>query len=269
MEIRFGDWSFEVENIDKHKVAYSRLTSEQLHSFEVKLYVDNERMNAFEDVFDEYRAGEVYISDRELNLDNCRFHAKEKGHYSNISTDYTTFLISFEECSTKSITEIEFESLRLKPYKISQEFSRNAIIIKAKVVVTKEQFEKIRQLEYGDTDYFSVIRAGIDEAPLMMRFGRNLWSEENDIIKMFLVFVEKEYDQTQEKYHGFSEPELPIAIKQIKQLRAMNERLMKVLVANNVITEEQKKEIEEKLTINELKQDHYLYNQVKDVDEWC
>lgn len=268
MEIRFGDWSFEVENIDKHKVAYSRLTSEQLHSFEAKLYVDNERMKAFEDIFDEYKAGEVYISDRELNLDNCRFHAKEKGHYSNNSTDYTTFLISLEECSTKSITEIEFEGLHIEPYKISQEISQNAIIIDAQVVVTKEEFKKIRQLKYGDTDYFPVIRAGIDETPLMMRFGRNLWSEENDIIKMSLVFVEKEYDQTQEKYHGLAEPQLSNAIKQIKQLRAMNKRLMKVLVANNIITETQKNEIQEELTISELKREHYLYDQVKDIDEW-
>lgn len=268
MEIRFGDWNFEVESIEEHKVAYSRLTSEQLHSFEAKLYVDNERKKAFEDIFDEYKAGEVYISDKELNLDNCRFNAKEERHYLNNSMDYTIFLISFDECSTKSVTEIVFEGLRLEPYKILQEISQNAIIIDAKVVVTKEQFEKIRQLKYGDTYYFSVIRVGIDETPLVMRFGRNLWSKENDNIKMSLVFVEKEYDQTQENYHGFAEPQLSNAINQIKQLRAMNKRLMKVLVANNIFTEEQKNEIEEELTINELRQEHYIYDQVSDIDEW-
>ena len=39
MEIRFGDWTFEINKVDKSEVSYSRLTLEQLHLFEVKLNV--------------------------------------------------------------------------------------------------------------------------------------------------------------------------------------------------------------------------------------
>lgn len=70
---------------------------------------------------------------------------------------------------------------------------------------------------------------------------------------MALVLVEKEYDNTSDNYHGFSEPELSIAIKQIKQLRAINVRLLDILKENNLISKEQKEAIETELTKEELK----------------
>ena len=71
-----------------------------------------------------------------------------------------------------------------------------------------------------------------------------------------------------DNYHGFSEPELSIAIKQIKQLRAINARLLDILNQNNLISKEQKKAIETELTKEELKKESYIYSQVDDIDEW-
>ena len=116
--------------------------------------------------------------------------------------------------------------------------------------------------------YFNVKRLGVDDGSLQMRFGRNLWSEKDGNIKMALVLVEKEYDNTSDNYHGFSEPELSIAIKQIKQLRAINVRLLDILKENNLISKEQKEAIETELTKEELKKESYIYNQVDDIDEW-
>lgn len=65
-----------------------------------------------------------------------------------------------------------------------------------------------------------------------------------------------------------SEPELSIAIKQIKQLRAINVRLLDILNENNLISKEQKEAIETELTKEELKKESYIYSQVDDIDEW-
>ena len=156
----------------------------------------------------------------------------------------------------------------LKPYEISQEISKNAVIINAKVNVDSEQFNIINKLNIREERYFNVKRVGIDDTLLQMRFGRNLWSEKDGNIKMALVLVEKEYDNTDDNYHGFSEPELSIAIKQIKQLRAINARLLDILNQNNLISKEQKKAIETELTKEELKKESYIYSQVDDIDEW-
>lgn len=131
-----------------------------------------------------------------------------------------------------------------------------------------EQFNIINKLNIREERYFNVKRFGIDDGSLQMRFGRNLWSEKDGNIKMALVLVEKEYDNTDDNYHGFSEPELSIAIKQIKQLRAINARLLDILNQNNLISKEQKKAIETELTKEELKKESYIYSQVDDIDEW-
>lgn len=269
MEIRFGDWTFEINKVDKSEVSYSRLTLEQLHLFEVKLNVENDEVNKFERLFEEYKAGEVLISDEKFSLTNCKFNAKIK--YSSTSSihDYKSYGISLEECCSKSIAGIEFEGQRFEAYEISQEISKNAVVINAKVIITPEQFKMINQLRYGsDEKYFPVIRLGISDTPLQMRFGRNLWSEKDGMIKMALVLVEEEYDKNEDRFHGMAEPELSIAIKQIKQLKAVNSRLLNMLKANNLITQEQKSSIEQELTMEELKQEHYLFDRVSDVDEW-
>lgn len=268
MEIRFGEWSFEVEKIDKHKLIFSRLTLENLHSFEAKLKVENSLIERFDNMFEEYKDGDVYISDENLQLDNCKFKARGKGYSSSNNWNFRTYFIEFEECCKKTITDLEIEGKHLETYNISQEISNKAIVINAKAVVTKEQFEEINQLKCENEKYFSVIRTGIDDVPLRMRFGRNLWSEKDGIIKLSLVLVEEEYDKEKEPFHGFAEPELSIAIRKIKQLESINERLMNVLLNNKLITQEEKNEIEKKLTIEELKKKHYLYDKVEDVDKW-
>lgn len=269
MEIRFGDWTFDVEKIDKSEMSYSRLTLEQLHFFEVRLNVDNDEVNEFERLFEEYKAGEVLISDEELELTNCKFNAKIKYSSTSSVQAYKSYVIRFEECCSRVISGIEFEEQRFEAYEISQEISKNAVVIYAKVIVTPAQFKMINRLRYcSDVKYFPVIRLGISDTPLQMRFGRNLWSEKDGIIKMSLVFVEEEYDKNEKHLHGMAEPELSITIKQIKQLKAVNARLLEVLKTNKLISDEQKVSIEKELTLEELKQDHYLFDRVNDVDEW-
>ena len=208
------------------------------------------------------------IIDQDPEIDNHRFKGKICSRSSSNRVDYNTFIIELEECSNKSIDKIEIEGMCLKPYEISQEISKNAVIINAKVNVDSEQFNIINKLNIREERYFNVKRLGIDDGSLQMRFGRNLWSEKDGNIKMALVLVEKEYDNTDDNYHGFSEPELSIAIKQIKQLRAINVRLLDILNENNLISKEQKEAIETELTKEELKKESYIYSQVDDIDEW-
>lgn len=268
MEIQFGNLIYNTDTIDNHKVSYSRLTLEQLHSFDAKLLVDNDDVEEFKELFEEYKDGGILISDQEYEMDHSRFTAKIFSSSTSSAVDYKSYMIHYEECSTKKITKLEFGGQQFEPYEVSQEISHNAVVINAKVIVTSEQFEMIDQLAHSEERYFPLLRSEIDEVPIKMRFGRNLWSKKDDIIKMALVLVEKEYDNSEKHYHGFSEPELSIAIKQIKQLRAVNSRLLEVLNSNNLITSEQKEAIENELTQEELKKEHYLYDQVPDIDEW-
>lgn len=268
MRIQLHGYSYGIENVEKHNISVSRLTNEKLHFIEIRLNIDNDEVQNFKKLFNECNNGDLVIIDQDPEIDNHRFKGKICSSSSSNRVDYNTFIIELEECSNKSIDKIEIEGMCLKPYEISQEISKNAVIINAKVNVDSEQFNIINKLNIREERYFNVKRLGIDDGSLQMRFGRNLWSEKDGNIKMALVLVEKEYDNTDDNYHGFSEPELSIAIKQIKQLRAINVRLLDILNENNLISKEQKEAIEMELTKEELKKESYIYSQVDDIDEW-
>lgn len=269
MRVQLGEWIFNIENIENHKISYSRLSAENLHFFDANLVVNNEKVSEFENRFNEYKDGEILISDSKLDLENSKFDALIRSTSTSNMLDYKTYTINFSECSSKKLVGVKFENIEIQPYEISQEISKGAVIINIKTFVTEDQFKKINELSIQESNYFPVKRIGIDDTLIQMRFGRNLWSKTNNAIKMALILVEDKYDQEdKEKFHGMAEPELSIAIKQIKQLRTDNTRLLDLLLKKEVITIEEKTTIEKELTIDELQKQHYLYNQVKDIDEW-
>lgn len=268
MRIQFGNWIFNVKDVNDDRTLYSRLTGETIHSFEVELAIDNEKVEAFDTIFEEYRTGDVLVSSENLKIENGKFDATIKSTSTSNLVDYKTYVIGLKECCSKNITGVEFKGIRIQPYSITQELSNNAIIINLKTSITQEQLKKINELQVEREKYFEVKRLGIDDSPLLMRFGRNLWSKKDDELKMALVLVEKEYDKEQENFHGLAEPQLSIAIKQIEQLKAVNMRLLSLLLDKQVISTDEKFSIEEELTLDERKQQSYLYDQVNDIDDW-
>lgn len=268
MEIRFGDWIFEADGVEEHRISFSRLTLEQLHFFDIKIDVDNDETEKFEQVLEEYKDGDVIISDEAYAIVQKNFRATIKGYSINSISNCKSYSIGLSECSAKTLKGIIFQGQSFEQCEISQEVSNNAIIINAKIVVTSFQFKLINQLKSSDLKYFPVIRIGIDQEPLQMRFGRTLWSEKNGTIRMSLILVEEEYDKEEDKFHGFAEPELSNAIKQIEQLKVQNMRLLNILQEKNLITKEQREEIGKEVTIEERKKEYYQYERVNDIDEW-
>lgn len=269
MKIRIGEWVFDIENYNENGVVYSKLTEEKLYSFTIVLNVDNMNCDEFEDVFEAYKNGNIIVSEPKFDINEKKYSARiQCSSTSNIS-HYKNYTIELNECESKTISGIEFEGITFKPYEISQEISQDAVIIDAKVIVTSKQFCLINKLKYECEEiYFPVKRIGISDTPMQMRFGRNLWSKTDDTIKMSLILVEEAYDEDNEKFWKSAEPELSIAIKQLQQLKAVNTRLLGVLVDNNLITEEQKTSIQKELSVEELRKEQYLFDYVKDVDDW-
>ncbi len=268
MKIEFGDWIIDVSIEEECEAIFSRLTSEQLSIFKVSFDIENSSIKAFEAEFKEYKQGEILVSDENLGLEKQRFSAKvDSSTTSSIST-YKTYHISLTECSDRHLSGVMLGEMTFEVDNITQEISQKAIVIQLKSVVTQEQFKKINQLAYGRNIYFPVVRLGISDSPLQMRFGRNVWSEKDGIIKMSLVLVEDVYDKEEDSFHGYSEPELSNAIRQIICLRAINERLLGVLSENNLISNEQKNSIERELSDDEANVERYLFERVRDVEKW-
>ena len=269
MRVTFGEWTFDSQEYEQTKMSCSKLTDEQLHTLSVKLDVDEEKIEKLDQAMAIYQNGGVLVEAADLEIYGREFSAKVKRTMTSSKSRYKSYVLELNECTVKKITGLEFGGMIFEPYEISQHISNQAVVISAKMLVTPEQFVKINEIKYCQADkYFSVVRKGISETPLQMRFGRNLWSDSDGMYKMAIVLVEQEYDKCDDKLQGFSEPELSIVINQVKQLRATNKFLLDILEQNQLISHQQKITLQTQLSAEELRQQQYLYDYVKDIDHW-
>lgn len=93
----------------------------------------------------------------------------------------------------------------------------------------------------GDNKYFDVIRPEIDNAPLIMRFGRKLWSEHDGYIKRNLVLVEKGYDNAS-AFSGLSmltqnDCSVDNLVLEMSKYIAYSKALENLLLKKGIITE--------------------------------
>ncbi len=76
---------------------------------------------------------------------------------------------------------------------------KDAIVVTARFVISPEKQDDIFLLS-KDNPYFSVVRLGISEEPLMMRLGVCIWSQaEEGTVKQELILVQDVYDDNHKK----------------------------------------------------------------------
>ena len=269
MIIKIGQWKTEVDSYGEKNIVYSKLTNENLHLFIVNLLIKPIDEAPFEKAFDDYKNGAIEIWETDYNFVGQKFSGTVIKTITNSMSEEKEYVIELQEISNKVITELRFESLVLKPYNVKQELSEEAIIIEAKVVLDKKDMDEINQLRCDmERQYFSVVRGGVSDEPIRMRFGRNLWSQNNGKYKMMMTLVEEIYDKKKDDLHGFCEPELGIAMRKIIELYEINNRLLSMLTENALISDDQKNKVLKAMDKMEINKGLYVFDCVKNIDEW-
>src|SRR5439155_19054522 len=80
------------------------------------------------------------------------------------------------------------------PYAYREQMDGDAVVIHARFRLQGEQADALRGLIVGEERYLPVVRKGITDEPMMMRFGRTIWSEKDGNVSQEVVLVEKSYD---------------------------------------------------------------------------
>lgn len=163
--------------------------------------------------------------------------------------------------------ELKLESLELgdvvlKPYKFEEEVQNGLLRIEARVEINPSTREKLSEL----AQYFPVVRRGISDEPLSMRFGQPLWSAtSSENTKHRYVLVEERYDAT--AHQGFLEPQFGNIRDSLVIAKAQLAKLLEVLEAKGALSTEEITSILE-VPESELHTQHRLINCVDDIDEW-
>ncbi|MBX7174389.1 MAG: hypothetical protein K1X72_25680 [Pyrinomonadaceae bacterium] len=235
----------------------SEHTNKSLRWMEVSFQVSGS------DVFNEIRKNKII---KTISEDGEEFNwkVKELSHsYTQGKSDYQ-LLWDLSEIESLTLEKLLIGNLELKPYYYNEEFKNNCLFITALVKLTTDEFEKLKSIYFGDI-YFPVIRQGINEEPKDMRFGKCIWSKNEEIVKFKIYLVDKNLDNEDESKLGLFEPEL----SNLKNMLVVNMEklgnLLKVLEKKNLLTSEEIEQIKE-ISDEDYNVRFLHFSQVVDID---
>jgi hypothetical protein len=104
--------------------------------------------------------------------------------------------LEIEEVEELNLDYLVLGDLTIEPHAYEERFYMDHLTIDAKALLTEDQDVALRPLLEG-RDYFQVVRYGINEQPIEMRFGMCYWSKHDEGIKHQLHLVAEEAEGTQ------------------------------------------------------------------------
>lgn len=185
--------------------------------------------------------------------------------YADRSPRSTHHRWQVQESEKLQIAELQVGGLVLHPYRYSERFDNNALVIRARVRFAEAEVEALRALIVGGELYIRVVRHGISEEPRIMRFGRTLWSEQGGVVNHDLVLVDKSYDD--QNRPALFEPENSNVHRAVASLLGRVEDLGDLLVSKGVLTDLERRSWQEGADARAGRRELNLWR-VTDLDAW-
>jgi hypothetical protein len=206
------------------------------------------------------------ISSHETPIDPRQQWIVKRGNYS-IRGDQYQYQVTLREVETFEIESLVINGFDLQPTRYKEEPSKEIMHIKAVVIVPDDTRDELRRL-IREGDYFPVIRRGINDNPIEMRFGMCGWSEHPEGTKYSLILVDRRYDEVSD-----DDRKLHITSVQAEQRHSalayrieLVEELIGLLIGKGVLGVEEVEEAREKARERIWEREH-KWLQVIDVDE--
>lgn len=199
------------------------------------------------------------------NSEEGMWQVKEVSQSYTYGQPHHDFVWEFKEMEVLKIETLKLANLEVKPYLYEEEIKNGCLYVTALVKLMPAEFEDLLAVYFGDT-YFLVIRQGINAEPIEMRFGKVIWSKDEDTIKFKIYLVDKKHDDT-DLHLGLFQPEL----SNIKALLANNAEVMfsllKMLEEKDILDSQ---EVEKMLDVdaNILNVRDLDFFRVEDIDKY-
>lgn len=213
--------------------------------------------------------------------DGARWLVGSHSH-SNVHGGAWHFTVPLIDVDVVQAERLEFGGMSFEPqfYREDAESDDDPLVITAELHPSSEQEdERLEQLirdqfALADVDefgYFSLVRHGVTEAPLQVRFGRCLWTKPDGpgaAREHLVVFVSEEGD-SERKQRGvnFDEPRSGNAARIALQGRDMAEALLEELQANGVLQPEALERVRQR-TASALERHFRELNEARDLKEF-
>lgn len=197
--------------------------------------------------------------------DNRKWTVKNSSYYYTEGNPVIRYIFEIEEVEELNIICLKLNNLNIEPYNYYEEIDASkgdSLIIKARTEINFDSWEKIQEI-YNQNEYFSVVREGISDEKMNMRFERVIWSKEQNSIKCALLLYENVYDEF--KIHSPIKPEIESLKKYLIKNENIIEFLIELLYEKDLLTNEDMENIllQGDKTMNTIK-----FGEVENIDEF-
>ena len=271
MKFKMFDRVFDIRNIDDGNPKLSPHTKQERESLSIYFHIIGDVTNQFiKDNLADYGTGNIYrLNEEGIEIKEYKLVNTSSTHNTNPFDNKTVYDYRFD---LEEVEELEIESLilgdlELAPYFYEEEYiqERDALIITAKIKISEKEMQELDSL-HEENLYFDVIRKGISDEKLKMRFGQGVWSEADGTIKQELILIEEKYDEHSSRMDSPHESTLSNMREILAQTKSQNDQLMKLLVAKELVSQDEIDTIQ-KESEKHLRTTMRDFYRVKDLDE--
>ncbi len=191
---------------------------------------------ARERVVDALSSGEI----KAQTPDPANFKVTGHSHSYEQGSQVTTFTLVLDEIEELACDAVVLDgSLELVPDQYQEQFEDNAIIIELTTTTSSADTEAFENfLGHDRPHYFPVVRRGVQDHALRMRFGRCLFHDNADGSRRHkIVLVQDTYDEGEnQRFKGFNWPEVQRVQEAVVVLQQTVEGLLDRLVAAGTLS---------------------------------
>lgn len=269
LRLKLSDHIINASNVSYGEPKLSVHTGKQLETLSFSMQIRGKTLKeAFNNKLHKVKDGGIFSTDnnginiKEYKLVNHSY--SYTGNYSDEDTIYI-YTLYLEEIEKLKIDSLVIAGVEVIPYEFTETYD-NAIIIQAKIKLSKEDAEKLDMATKGNK-YFDVIRKGISDEVKKMRFGKIIWSENDGFIKKDIVLVEDIYDNKESPLSKFLQPEFSNIMDMLSYIKNLNDELLKLLISKGQLSAEELEQIKT-VAKNNIRATTKEYYRVEDIDKF-
>jgi hypothetical protein len=261
-EIRFLAGEYAVRAIvDTSESSISPFTGRALQKLRVRFMTNSDEPH---DVLQQCIDAGVKVLDQNGNESEI-WGAQQVQHSTTTDVAGASYIWELTEKETVRAEKLLLGALELTPYHYQEEIDDAALIVTARVELTKETLAQLKALPR----YFSVVRKGVSEQPREMRLTtKTLWSRitEEGPFKYELILVEKTFDRKRRQV-GWLEPHQWNVEMSSSASKLRLQNLVDLLQTKGVISESEADQLW-KLQDAEVRAERHNLDRVADLDEF-
>jgi hypothetical protein len=264
IDLDLGDYNAPVI-ISEETIEVSPHTGRELRIIQGEIHATGEDLH---EVFSRAlkEQGSEGISSHETPIDPRQQWIVNRGSYSIRGNQYQ-YQVTLREVEAFEIETLVINGIELQPTRYKETASQGILHANAVAIVPDDIRDELRRL-MREGDYFPVVRRGINENPIEMRFGMCGWSEHPEGTKYSLILVDRRYDELSDddrKPH-ISSVESAQRHRALAYRIELMEELVGLLIAKGVLTTEEVEEARGNAKERTWERGH-KFLEVTDVDE--